>query len=713
MENPYIVDRPLTERDLFFGREEHFDRLTAALHRGQQMILLYGRRQIGKTSFLNQLPSRYGARYQVHYGSLDTDAKGSPDLLWEVMGAISRATGRPIPDEAAYRRDPMAMALAYLRALATFEGDARHLVCLDALPEGSLVPQGPAHPAWAILRQVLPELPAWSFLIAIEGAPVKAGEDDDLAALPRIVLGPLTEDETHDALTVPVRNVLAYDYEAVNHVHRLCGGQPYFIQLFGHILFERRAAMGWVGLPEVEQATAEVVERAGAQFQALWQACSPLERVVLCALAEMPGHHGLGSAQDVLLYLHQRQAEVKLPAIEAALEELAGREILEQLGGKILRFRVGLLSIWLKRHQSLSQALRQAKVRRRAEARPIAPPEGRRRDWLGLLLWLVAAALVVSIAAVWRSRERGILWTAEPTAMPQATSASMMTATPSPTGPAGAGAGVAPGFIVYTAKERAEDTWEIYVMRSDGSDPTRLTHNAANDIQPMWSPDGRRIVFVSDRDGNREIYVMNADGNEQLNLTHHPAEDWTPCWSPDGQRIAFTSFRDGNWEIYVMNADGTNPQRLTRHTAADYSPAWSPDGQRIAFVSNRDGNLEIYLMNADGSNPSRFTHHEATDQNPAWSPDGLWLYWESGRDGNMEIYRARLDGSELTNLTRDPQANDHGPTCSPRGDKIAFFSNRDQGWDIYTLDLATGARTNLTLSAALEQMPHWGAAGRP
>jgi hypothetical protein len=713
LENPYIVERPLTERDLFFGREEFFDLLTAALHRGRRIILLYGRRRIGKTSFLNQLPARYSARYQVHLAALDTAAEGSPDLLWDALGAIARATGYPIPDLETYKRDPTATAHAYLRELTRAEDTTRHLVCLDALPEGSLAPQGPGRALLASLRQALPETSAWAFLIAIQGAPPQATEeDDDLAALPRIVLGPLTEDETHDALTTPVRNVLAYDYEAVNHIHRLCGGQPYFVQLFGHILFERRAAMGWVGLPEVEQAAANVVEQATPQFQALWQACSPLERVVLCALAEMPGHHGLGSAQDVLLYLHQRQVEVPLPAIEAALQALVGRDILEQLGGPILRFRVALWSAWLKRYQSLAQALRQAKLRRRATAQPMAPPEGRQRDWVGLLLWLVAAALVVSIATVWRSRERGIIWTAAPTATPQTTQLAPAV-TLSPTSLTGANAGVAPGFIVYCAKERAEDTWEIYVMRSDGSDPIRLTHNEANDMLPRWSPDGRRIVFVSDRDGNREIYVMNADGNEQLNLTRHPAEDWTPCWSPDGQRIAFASFRDGNWEIYVMNADGTNPQRLTRNNAADYSPAWSPDGQRIAFVSNRDGNLEIYIMNADGSNPTRFTQHEATDQNPAWSPDGLWLYWESARDGNMEIYRARLDGAELTNLTRDPQANHHGPTCSPRGDKIAFFSNRDQGWDIYTLDLATGVKTNLTLSTTLEQMPHWGAAGRP
>ena len=77
------------------------------------------------------------------------------------------------------------------------------------------------------------------------------------------------------------------------------------------------------------------------------------------------------------------------------------------------------------------------------------------------------------------------------------------------------------------------------------------------------STDGTKIAFVSNRDGNYEIYVMNSDGTGQTRLTHDPGEDTWPVWSPDGRRIAFASDRDGNYEIYVMNADGTNQTRLT------------------------------------------------------------------------------------------------------------------------------------------------------
>ena len=117
---------------------------------------------------------------------------------------------------------------------------------------------------------------------------------------------------------------------------------------------------------------------------------------------------------------------------------------------------------------------------------------------------------------------------------------------------------------------------EIYVMNADGSGQTRLASNSATDYQPAWSPNGSKIAFASDRDGNFEVYVMNADGSGQTRLTSNPADDFYPAWSPDGSRIAFTSERDGNGEVYVMNADGSGLTKLTSNSAEDYYPDWGP-----------------------------------------------------------------------------------------------------------------------------------------
>ena len=106
------------------------------------------------------------------------------------------------------------------------------------------------------------------------------------------------------------------------------------------------------------------------------------------------------------------------------------------------------------------------------------------------------------------------------------------------------------------------------------------------------SPDGKRIIFNTRRDGNYEVYVMDADGKNPQNLTKHRESDWDPSWSPNGRHIVFVSGRDApRGEIYVMRVDGSNVRRLTKNQSLDWCPSWSPDGENIAFTSSRDGEL--------------------------------------------------------------------------------------------------------------------------
>ena len=129
---------------------------------------------------------------------------------------------------------------------------------------------------------------------------------------------------------------------------------------------------------------------------------------------------------------------------------------------------------------------------------------------------------------------------------------------------------------------------------------------------------------------------MDADGGNQRRLTNNPAKEWDPSWSPNGKRIAFVSDRDGHahvipgwftYEVYVMDTDGGNQRRLTDNPADDRGPSWSPDGKRIAFMSMRDGHVidfaptyEIYIMEADGGNPQNLTNNPSDDRYPSWSP---------------------------------------------------------------------------------------------
>ena len=132
---------------------------------------------------------------------------------------------------------------------------------------------------------------------------------------------------------------------------------------------------------------------------------------------------------------------------------------------------------------------------------------------------------------------------------------------------------------------------------------------------PSWSPDGRRIVFLSRRDGDKELYIVSADGSGQRRLTRDARFFVTPAWSPDGRKIAFEG---GPYGVYVVNADGSGQRRLARN---GHAPAWSPDGRTLAFFSDN----KIYLMNADGSEHRPLTRPQAEPRDLAWSPDGRKL----------------------------------------------------------------------------------------
>jgi len=251
--------------------------------------------------------------------------------------------------------------------------------------------------------------------------------------------------------------------------------------------------------------------------------------------------------------------------------------------------------------------------------------------------------------------------------------------------------------------------YDIYVMNADGREQKRLTNDPAFDGSPCWSPDGKKIAFISQRDGKYEIYVMNADGSEQTRLTNSPGYglERSFSWSPDGKKIVFDSHTDGNNEIYVMNADGSDQKRLTTNPDSDSAPQWSPDGKKIVFDSRRDGNNGIYVMNADGSEQKRLTNNP--DFGPRWSPDGNKIAFLSWRDGYKEIYVMNSDGSEQKRLTNSRALLLHpNPQWSPDGKKIAFISNRDGNNEIYLMNADGSEQKRLTNNPGFyNHSPSW------
>ena len=243
-------------------------------------------------------------------------------------------------------------------------------------------------------------------------------------------------------------------------------------------------------------------------------------------------------------------------------------------------------------------------------------------------------------------------------------------------------------------------------MDADGSNQTRLTNNSAKDHEPVLSPDGTKIAFYSDRDGNDEVYVMNADGSHQRNLSNNTAPgnnlgvtkylDRFPSWSPNGTKIAFSSGRvnDAKGEgIWVMNADGSNQTELFNSAVNDTQPSWSPDGSKIVFQYGED----LYVMNADGSSPLALTSNAQNALRPEWSPDGNKIAYSDG-GSCTGICIINSDGSNLTQLTTGLY-----PSWSPDGAKLVVALSNG----IWVMNADASNKTEL---ASEGSYPDWGPA---
>jgi uncharacterized protein YjdB len=219
----------------------------------------------------------------------------------------------------------------------------------------------------------------------------------------------------------------------------------------------------------------------------------------------------------------------------------------------------------------------------------------------------------------------------------------------------------------------------IYQLRSTVADTLRpVLADGFRNIQPALSPDRTRIAFSSNRDGSYDLYLMDADGGSLRRLTTDAGNEGEPVWTPDGTRIVYTATpKGGKPQLFVLRPDGRPAQALTAEPGGNHSPAVSADGRSLAFVSTRDGNQEIYLMPVDGGPARRITRTDQRESHPRFLPNGdlLFVVERGGRSrGSRLVQLAGAAGEAKTVLETAESIG--GLSVSRDGRRVAYVVGR-------------------------------------
>lgn len=289
------------------------------------------------------------------------------------------------------------------------------------------------------------------------------------------------------------------------------------------------------------------------------------------------------------------------------------------------------------------------------------------------------------------------------------------------------------GMIAFDQPVSSTGHFQIFTMNPDGSNVRELTFSRiADNVHPIWSPDGSTLVFSRFFADKAEVWVMNADGTEVHAITHGGFSG-LPAYSPNGKLIALERYisptDDGLW---IMKTDGTHMRRVTRNPLpstdtdceCDTKPHWSPDGEQLTFARIKTlSRSAVFTVNADGTDLHRLTQWAMNATTPVWSPDGGRIAFNiqccGYPGGPSHIFTIRPDGGGLVQLTTDPHGESFDPTWSPDGQMIAFAHypgapNHEGFGDIYEMEADGTDVVNITHSPSLdgsnnsEEGPWWG-----
>jgi TolB protein len=250
--------------------------------------------------------------------------------------------------------------------------------------------------------------------------------------------------------------------------------------------------------------------------------------------------------------------------------------------------------------------------------------------------------------------------------------------------------------------------YSLMIADSDGFNPQNVVRSREPLLSPAWSPDGRRIAYVSFERGNSTIYIQEIGTGAREAVASFRGINGAPAFSPDGRRLALTLSKSGNPEIYVMDLASKALTQVTHHYGIDTEAVWTPDGNSLVFTSDRAGKPQVYQIAATGGEPVRLSFQGESNARPTVSFDGKKIAMAQG-SGN--VYRvAVLDksfGGAGRWQTLSPGNLDESPSFAPNGSMLLYATKEGRRGVLYAVSADGRVRLRLVTADSDVREPAW------